>query len=517
MISPAAPSRWWSRVGPRLVQGLRLGLFLAASYYVFAYLRVAGSRLAYPYDVEWMEGGTLEHVARVLRGAPLYVAPTIDFVPYIYTPLYYWVCAPFAAVMGLGLPTLRLVSVLASLGTFFFLYRLVWDSTRDRLAGWVAVGLFAAMFVVGGAWLDLARVDALFLCLTMAGVWLLLRVEPNDLLAGLVFGAAFLTKQTALAIVAPLCAARALSARGWQRWQCSAAFASVVIASTALLDLRSDGWYRYYVFELPRGHGIDLPNKFAFWRNDLLPSIPFAMAATLLRVTQPASLRTLIMRWGAAVGFVGAAWASRLHSGGWQNVLMPALLFAAWMTGEALGSTCPPVPSTPASETVQAQPTGPFFVAVLCAMQFVLLQYPVSAHIPTDADRATGDALVRRIASFEGPVLIPSHGHLARLAGKPSSGQEMAFKDVLRGRNARASAQLSSSIRTALRDRRYAAIIVDQQWWYQDVTRTYQRQPVPLIPDTTTFWPRSGWRTRPTDLYLPTAAPPRHVDRPATR
>ena len=71
-------------------------LVAAALWYLGAYLVVALARLNYPYDLEWMEGGTLEHVARVLGGRPLYVAPSLEFTPYIYAPLYYYVAAPFA-------------------------------------------------------------------------------------------------------------------------------------------------------------------------------------------------------------------------------------------------------------------------------------------------------------------------------------------------------------------------------------------------------------------------------------
>lgn len=58
------------------------GLLAALStWYVGAFLYVATRRIGHPYDLEWMEGGVYEHVARVLEGRELYVAPSLDLTP----------------------------------------------------------------------------------------------------------------------------------------------------------------------------------------------------------------------------------------------------------------------------------------------------------------------------------------------------------------------------------------------------------------------------------------------------
>ena len=51
-------------------------------------LVVGLSRIGYPYELEWMEGGSLQNVQRVVGGESIYVEPSIDFVPFLYTPLY---------------------------------------------------------------------------------------------------------------------------------------------------------------------------------------------------------------------------------------------------------------------------------------------------------------------------------------------------------------------------------------------------------------------------------------------
>src|SRR5439155_3823688 len=39
-------------------------------------------RVWHPYELEWLEGGSVEHVRRVLHGRSLYPAPSVDFVSY---------------------------------------------------------------------------------------------------------------------------------------------------------------------------------------------------------------------------------------------------------------------------------------------------------------------------------------------------------------------------------------------------------------------------------------------------
>lgn len=77
---------------------------------VTLFLFVALSRIRYPFAIEWVEGNTFLHVLRVLQGKPIYVAPSYDFIPMIYTPLYYYVSAPVAIATGNIMIAMRVVS-----------------------------------------------------------------------------------------------------------------------------------------------------------------------------------------------------------------------------------------------------------------------------------------------------------------------------------------------------------------------------------------------------------------------
>ena len=127
---------------------LRAALLAVALAFVACYLAIAFARFGYPYQLEWLEGGVLQHVARVLHGQSLYGPPSLRFTPYIYTPLYYVVGAGASRVLGLHLSTLRLVSIAASLVSLGAVYRLVWLESRNRWAAVVAAGALAATTLV---------------------------------------------------------------------------------------------------------------------------------------------------------------------------------------------------------------------------------------------------------------------------------------------------------------------------------------------------------------------------------
>jgi len=148
---------------------------------VVAFVYVALRRMGYPFDLEWMEGSIVEHVQRVLDGKPIYTSPSVEFVPYLYNPLYYYLSALVAKAMGNSTSTLRFVSFCCTLALFATLYDLVARETKSRLAGVLALGILAATFGLNGQWFDLARTDTLFMALLLVppGAFVL----PNESVA----------------------------------------------------------------------------------------------------------------------------------------------------------------------------------------------------------------------------------------------------------------------------------------------------------------------------------------------
>ena len=70
-------------------------------------------RLAYPYDLEWMEGTMLLHAHRLREGQPLYAPPSLAFVAFAYPPLQPALVALASTLFGLDYATGRALSILA--------------------------------------------------------------------------------------------------------------------------------------------------------------------------------------------------------------------------------------------------------------------------------------------------------------------------------------------------------------------------------------------------------------------
>jgi 4-amino-4-deoxy-L-arabinose transferase-like glycosyltransferase len=466
---------------------------------------VALARINYPYDLEWMEGGTLEHVARILGGQPLYVPPSLEFTPYIYAPLYYYVAAPFAYLFGLRLGSLRIVSFAASLGVLALIAGLVHGRTRSRLGALVGAGLFAALYDRAGAFFDLARVDSLALFFALLGVWVLLASERHDVAAGLLLAAACFTKQSMLLMAGPVVLARAWSLRGPRRLRCIASFVAVAAGGSLLLHLRTHGWSTYYLFKLPASHLWVSGAWFRYWRDDLFKAVPVAMLALVLVIARARGVRgARPVELAAVLGSLVEAWSSRVHSGAYSNVLMPVYACLAWQTGTVLGDLHQAARAASSSrEGLAAVKLG--FVAAFapwaCLLQLALLWFRPWRQVPTAADRAAGAALVAKIAAVPGPVLVPSHPHLARLAGKETHAQEMALSDVMRGRDRSVADVLAADIRRRLHEREFAAVVVDEDWWPFELNASYLPSQTLFPGEPTVFLPRTGWPTRPRTIY----------------
>jgi hypothetical protein len=479
----------------------RLAL-VAALVYLAAYCFIALQRIDYPFEIEWMEGGSAGHVARILAGEGLYAPPTLAFTPFIYTPLYFHASAWFARLLGEGFLPLRLVSFLSSLLCFALVGHLVARECGDRRAGLLAAGLLAASFEISGAWFDIARVDSLFLALALASLTLLRfgTTLSAAVVAGLLGGCAFFTKQTALVVFAPflICAVVA-RVRTWVAF--SAALAVVVVVGCLVLDARSDGWFSYYVFELPAQHRIQWRELERFWRLDLLGRLPVAAAAAVAFFA--------VSRFGAndprrlyypclAIGTLGASLLSRLHSGGYENVLLPAYAGLAIFFG--LGAN-----ASGRLAVARRRPLAALAIYVLCLIQFAMLAYDPEKQIPGERDRSAGERLVETIRGFEGEVLVVSHGYLAGLAGKRRSAQWMALTDVLRAGEGPVKDDIQREIEGAIRERRFAAIITDGDWHEKDLEAHYELRGS-AFDDASVFWTRTGVRTRPERIYLPKRA-----------
>jgi hypothetical protein len=155
------------------------------------------NHINFPLFIDLMEGVVWQHFQRAIAFQPIYPAPTPEYVPLAYNPLYYVISIPFGWIFGVNLFTLRLVAILGTMGSAAILFLAVRRETGSLFWAFVSVGLFAAAYAVMDAYLDTAHSDSWLLFCALLGTYLihLNRSWKLDGIGLLVLIAAFWFKQ----------------------------------------------------------------------------------------------------------------------------------------------------------------------------------------------------------------------------------------------------------------------------------------------------------------------------------
>jgi len=127
------------------------------------------NHINFPLNLDLMEGTVLQHVQRAAAGLPIYPAPTPEYVPLAYNPLFYVLALPFTWILGLHLSTLRLVGILGYAVSGVVIYRVVRRRTTSAWWGLMAAGLFAAAYSVMDVYLDTAHSDSWLIATALLG------------------------------------------------------------------------------------------------------------------------------------------------------------------------------------------------------------------------------------------------------------------------------------------------------------------------------------------------------------
>jgi Dolichyl-phosphate-mannose-protein mannosyltransferase len=484
----------------RLAAVLR-GLVLVGSvFYIALYAILVCFRLRYPFELEWLEGASVDHVRMILAGKPLYAKPSLEFIPLTYTPGYFYLAAAFSRIIGVGFLPLRLISVVSSVGLLAVTARLASRETGDAHAGILAAGLFGAMFGWTDGWLDLARTDSLFLLLAMLAVYVLRWHSSTRAMiaAGVLMSLSFLTKQTGLIIAVPLAAWCAF--QGWRAFISFAGTVFVIVMGTSLvLERVFDGWYLYYVFGVPSQHPVAIQSIVGFWRYDFVGPMPVAVAVSCVYLVWRMLLverRIAVFYTLAGAGFVGGAYVSRLHSLSFINVVLPAYLVAALVFAIAVHDCVRRVAGrwTPGSQRR-------LILALygLCLLQLIRVGYWPQSFVPSAQDLNAGRLLVHHIAEMPGSVFVVDHGYLPALAGKDMHAHAAVIADVIRGGRTDVEKGLADALAEALRTHQFDSVIVSEspspvrEWLPID---KYYRREQRVVTVQSRFW-------RPEIRYVP--------------
>ncbi|MBX7233964.1 MAG: glycosyltransferase family 39 protein [Caldilineales bacterium] len=481
---------------------------------IVAYLIFSWPRLIYPYDLDFIEDGMLMQAWRMAHSLSTYLPANAIFVPHAYPPLYPWLGSWLLRLAGAAFWPLRALSVLATIATALILFGVARRESRSNLlAAAVMVLFFLGNRVVGG-WYELARVDALFLMLVVAGFSL--AVYRTDSMAGLIAAAlalmaAFFSKQQGvLFFIAASC--YLLWARRGRSWPFFAAGIGVGSLVFFWLQRTTSGGFGYYVFAI-QGGSSDLQLI------RLLRSLVWDFAGSMAALVALLSLAVflawrrrgwrffLLQPWFffTAVA-VGVALLGRTSVGGNLNHLMPA--YALLCLAPAL--LWAELAQRPASHRRRSR----WILGAALAMQLGLCffnpaRYLTSAVLPlqltpTAAMRAAGDRLIARIAAADGPVLVLQHPFYALLAGKEPAVQISALWHARRqGRD-----PLPDDLIALIRNKEAAMIIADDSDYFEtdpawlQLLTTYYRPAGHLSP-TEAPPTLSGMIVRPRTVYVP--------------
>ncbi len=474
--------------------------FVVFSTWIFVVLaRVFLLRLSYPLDLEWMEGGTLTHALRLARGQPLYAEPSVDFVSFLYTPLYPAVLCALSKVFGLSYTLGRAVSILAFSGALVLLVAAVRGIARQyeseelppvaTAAGLLGAAAVCLAFPFCGAFYDLVRCDSLWLLLVSAGLY---SCSPGRSTTGIVLGAlllvlGFFTKQTAAPFMVAAAAAVALTS-GIRR---GLAFSAVAFGSTAAAILvgqyLTDGWLWIYIYRLHQSHETLLEK---IWPETPLFVVDYGfvllvpIAACLLFVALRRRLSRRLFYWAsmAGTGLATAAVASAT-AGAYDNAYIPAVYFGALLSA-ACAVEVPALAAGLRASTDGAvwslgerhRPSrGSLRVFALLGLGLLSVHAMVrwmdpSPHVPNQQDQAEARGLLAYLTEQGPAIFVPCHPFYSVLAGGGGHLHIMGVNDVYTwprtitsdpDRDRAIKDRFRGSVTSSFRSRRWKMVILD--------------------------------------------------------
>lgn len=513
-----------------------LALAIPALYQLGLLSSAIGGRIAYPYDLEWMEGGMLHHALRFQQGHGIYNVPSVDFIPYLYTPLYPALLATLGGVFGLTYTLGRVLSVLSLVGigivgiVSICAPRFRHVSKAAAITGaLLALGLFAAVYPYVEGWYDLVRADTLFLFLITAGLAAAMfwsnegygiRGHGRVAAVAAILAFSFFTKQTGIMYV--LLGGIVVLIVAWRRLSTYIAVTGIIgLGGVGLMNATTGGWFWVYVRKIHSAHDFNMDRFWKSYGNILwhFRALTILVAITLVlvlftwlrppakgsrrelpRQTRPFLLWTAAFIVSTIVGAIG--WGTEFAH---FNAYMPAFLHGALAAGAAIPAlaACSAILWGSRKHSMLVAQGTAGVAALALAITCIHWRWEPARFKPSQADRAAGDLLVKRIAGIQGEVWMPSHPWYLVLAGKQPHVHRMGIKDVTWRQN-----RIVLNLKESLGSHRFSAILFDNRDLFTEVpeVREFYR-PALKLPGNERPHLYTGARIEPDSIWVP-ALPP---------
>ncbi len=431
------------------------------------WLYLGGRRLLYPYEVSWMEGSMLDQILRLLQGKSLYTVPTLEYVPWLYQPFYYYIAAGVAKLTGLTFVNVRIISVLSTIVSALLIGYVVHKETnKNKFFAIIGVGLFLVAYGKVGYSFESARVDSLFLVLLLIGcvVTLYAKSKSAVFFGALILTLSYFTKQSSVFFFPGIAFLMAFRNRKYAiAFTLSLVF--FILCGTILFHIITNGWYEYYTLYIPSAKrktfqllsGVSDFFSYVTLRCWLVTIILFILSVisgiftrTKSYAVSNRSIHDYLFLAALLTAFVGLG-----NEGGGKNVLMPVAAFT--------GISLPLIADSMIKRSKKEFSTILYLGLIL--IQFMMLisnPYAFPQNIPTKNDELRQEAFLDSIRVLPGELWIPYHGYMPHSAGKETFAELRAYGDVLL-MNDSTSHHLKYSLDSTLRAHRFTRIFDDQR------------------------------------------------------
>jgi hypothetical protein len=415
---------------------LRLVLWGVSLASIATFAMLAFLRLFHPLELDCIEGVMMDHIVRLAQGRPIYVEPSLSYIPLSYMPFYAAVSSLLARAFGPALWEPRLVSMLSAFGIAAVVMNVLRAETRSWTLGLAGAALYLLGFGITGSCYDVARPDSLMLLLAFGGLLVLRHTTGGwGAVAGaLLLVVAFFTKQHAAMFLLAALVHMAFNDR-----RRLPVFALTLFVGCGggygLLQLALGPWFSFYTWEVP-SHWSQFSRirLFNYLSHGVFGSLALLTIASLLSLAVPERPwrgPSGIWAW-ATLGALGTGVLATLDPYAYRHVLSPTMVALSIMGPLSLHRVALRLVAGGGNRTAAVVvPT------LLLVLQFVPLVYPVRRQLPRPGGTIAHAVFMYRLHRLPGPVLMPYHGYYSWSAGRGSSLQIIALEDIMRSRGNR--------------------------------------------------------------------------------
>ncbi len=397
----------WTLGLPRIV------VVLLALTPLVIFLRMVRSRLLYPFDLEWIEGHMLAMATRVAQGASLYPAPSLEYIPAPYFPLYFLLTGGLVKIFGSHFWVGRLFSVLCTLGAGSLIVYVVRKKTGDMLIAMACAAVFFASYPFVSEFYDLFRVDSLAIfTLLLAYV----AADPDKgrgraALAGVALFAALMAKQNALLYYPGLACMYFI--KDWRKGLIfSVVFAGLTMAVCGIWHWAGGGWFLKYTFALVTNDPIEKRYLLVHVWIVAQYAIPIAVAGMgmVSRLSMGGVKDFFSDKW---LAFFGIAYVNsylfRVTSGGARNSYIPVAAACAVAAGVMLPEVLSFIRGKAAGALPISKPAAAWALAFVLLTQLIAQAHWYGSEVPDAGDYKKARRFLSMLDGLDGTYYMPGH------------------------------------------------------------------------------------------------------------